>query len=68
MADTESSLIAVGVFLLLLGGARLFVARPEPGEKRTAYGVGDIVGSLILLTVGGVLLLSAVLLALLDDG
>jgi hypothetical protein len=67
MDDTERSLIAIGVFLLLFGGTRLFVARPEPGEKQTAYGAGDIVSSKILLVGGAVLLFSGIVWALLGD-
>jgi hypothetical protein len=49
-------LIGVGLFLLAVGGARHFVARPQPGKQSTAFDRGDFIASKILLGVGLALL------------
>lgn len=60
------TLIVVGAFLLVLGGARSFAARPELRERQTAYGRGDVIGSRILLVGGGLLLVFGVVWSVAD--
>lgn len=43
------ALIILGVFLLVIGGARSFTARAERGEEQTAYGRGDAFASRIFI-------------------
>jgi hypothetical protein len=55
------TLVALGVFFLIIGGARSFAFRAEPGEKQTGYGRGDLVGSKIFLLAGGLMFLAGVI-------
>lgn len=54
---TGPTLIVVALFIVIIGAARRFVARPEPGEKSTAFDRGDLIGGKMLI-VGGLALLA----------
>jgi hypothetical protein len=56
----------MGLFIVVIGAARRFVARPEPAEKSSALSRGDLMGGKILIVSGIALLAAGLILTVVE--
>jgi hypothetical protein len=63
---TGPTLVVIGLFIVVIGAARRFVARPEQGERSTALSRGDLIGGKILIVSGIALLAAGLILTVVE--